>query len=248
VLFDEIDVAASPYAVIAVGSTLEPELLRAAYRNGVFPWPASFADEAEQDRELRRLVKARRVPVVGGGGRRGDGPLIPWVSPHPRAVVLTRQVHVPRSLARTLRQSGWTTTVDTAFDDVIAACADRESTWITPQMAAAYRALHADGDAHSVEVWSGDELVGGLYGVLSGRVFSGESMFMRATGASKAAVVSLCRRLAEVDVPLLDTQQESPHLRALGQVLVSREDYVGAVRALQTPQPPAIPTDRRAVI
>ena len=242
-LFDEIDVAASPYAVVAVGTALDTDTLRAAYRNGVFPWPSDAGAQREQDRELRALVRARAVPVVGSG----RGPMVPWVSPHPRAVVLTGDVHVPRSLARTLRQTGWTTTVDTAFADVIAACADRDGTWITPRMRTAYTQLHHEGDAHSVEVWDGDRLVGGLYGVLSGRVFSGESMFHRETGASKVAVVDVCRRLAEVGIPLLDTQQESPHLQVLGQVLVSRADYVAAVRALQDP-PPVMLADRRTAV
>jgi leucyl/phenylalanyl-tRNA--protein transferase len=114
-------------------------------------------------------------------------------------------------------------------------------------MRAGYAALHAEGDAHSVEVWDGDRLVGGLYGVLSGRVFSGESMFFVESGASKAAVLDLCRRLREADVPVLDTQQASEHLAQLGQVLVAREEYVSVVRALQADRV-ALPRDRRRVV
>jgi len=240
--FDDLDVALQPRELVAVGGALSPDNLRAAYRNGVFPWPAAPEDEAAQDRVLRRLARRGEVLVLPGTP---DGPLVPWVSPHPRALLLTQQVHVPRSLRQQLRRSGWTTTLDTAFDEVIEACADRDSTWITPRMLDGYRALHREGGAHSVEVWDGSRLVGGLYGVLSGRVFSGESMFFRESGASKAAVLDLARRLAEAGVPLLDTQQESPHLRAMGQVLVHRAEYVEAVRSLQG-DAPTLPAERRS--
>jgi leucyl/phenylalanyl-tRNA--protein transferase len=162
-------------------------------------------------------------------------------------VLLTEQVSVPRTVRRLLRRTGWETTLDSCFEEVVARCADRgESTWITPAMQEAYTALHREGGAHSVEVWDGTRLVGGLYGVLSGRVFSGESMFFAESGASKAAVVDLCRRLREAGVPLLDTQQESEHLAALGQVLVHREEYVTVVRSLQGGQA-VLPADRRVV-
>jgi leucyl/phenylalanyl-tRNA--protein transferase len=243
-LFDQLDVAAQPRELVALGGELTPETLRAAYRNGVFPWPAGVEEEARQDRALRRLVRRGEVPLLPGTP---DGPLVPWVSPHPRAVVVTSQVQVPRSLRQLLRRTRWETTLDRDFEQVIAACARRDSTWITPRMIAGYTALHAEGGAHSVEVWDGDRLVGGLYGVLSGRVFSGESMFFLESGASKAAVLDLCRRLSEAGVPLLDTQQESEHLRAMGQVLVHRSEYVQAVRSLQGPAP-ALPTERRSVV
>jgi leucyl/phenylalanyl-tRNA--protein transferase len=167
------------------------------------------------------------------------------VSPHPRAVLLTHQLSVPRTLRRLLRRTGWEATLDTCFEEVVRRCADRpDGTWITPAVQEAYVALHHEGGAHSVEVWDGERLVGGLYGVLSGRVFSGESMFFVDSGASKAAVVDLCGRLREAGVPLLDTQQASSHLAAMGQVLVSRGEYVDAVRALQGVQP-ELPRGRR---
>ena len=243
-VFDQIDVAAQPRELVAVGGELSPDTLRAAYRNGVFPWPASPEDEAGQDRVLRRLARRGQVLVLPGTP---DGPLVPWVSPHPRALLVTGEVRAPRSLRQQLRRAGWTTTLDAAFDEVIAACADRDSTWITGRMLAGYRALHREGDAHSVEVWDGDRLVGGAYGVLSGRVFSGESMFFRESGASKAAVLDLARRLADAGVPLLDTQQESEHLRPMGQVLVHRTEYVTVVRSLQGPSP-ALPAERRSAV
>ncbi|MCW2706987.1 MAG: leucyltransferase [Frankiales bacterium] len=243
-LFDAMDVAAQPRELVALGGDLSPAMLRAAYRNGVFPWPTGVEDEARQDRSLRRLARRGDVPLLPGTP---EGPLVPWVSPHPRAVVVTHQVRVPRSLRQLLRRTGWETTLDQDFAQVIAACADRDSTWITPRMIAGYTALHREGDAHSLEVWDGDRLVGGLYGVLSGRVFSGESMFFRESGASKAAVLDTCRRLAEAGVPLLDTQQESEHLLAMGQVLVHRSEYVEAVRSLQGPAP-QLPTERRLLV
>lgn len=242
-LFDELDVAASPYELIAVGGALDPPTLRAAYRNGVFPWPPSDDDAAEHDTSVRRLLRKGAVPRLPGGA--GDS-FIPWVSPQPRAVLLPHQVTVPRSLRQQIRRRQWQTTVDTAFAQVMARCAARpDGTWITAAMQKGYRALHEEGGAHSVEVWDGDELVGGLYGVLSGRVFSGESMFFQQSGASKAAIVDLCSRLVEAGIPLLDTQQESEHLQAMGQVLVDRGDYVEAVRQLQ--QPRTFPNDRRSL-
>jgi leucyl/phenylalanyl-tRNA--protein transferase len=243
-LFDELDVAAAPRELVALGGRLDPETLRAAYRNGVFPWPPSEQEAARHDRSVRRLARRGEVPVLPGTP---EGPLVPWVSPHPRAVLLTHRVSVPRTLRRLVRRTGWETTVDACFEEVVRRCADRpDGTWITPAMQAGYTALHREGGAHSVEVWDGERLVGGLYGVLSGRVFSGESMFFVESGASKAAVVDLCRRLAEADVPLLDTQQASEHLEAMGQLLVDRSEYVMIVRSLQGEQA-VLPTDRRAV-
>ena len=237
--FEGLDVVRAPRELVALGGTLEPWTLQAAYRAGCFPWPASGADERALERQVRRLARQGRVPVLPGG----DG-LVPWCSPHPRAVLLTDALHVPRTLRQTLRRCGWTTTLDAAFDRVLAACAGRDETWINGRMREAYQQLHDVGLAHSVEVWDGDRLVGGLYGVLTGRVFSGESMFHRETGASKVALVDLCRRLQEAGVLVLDTQQESEHLAALGQVLVSREEYVGAVRALRDAEV-VLPTGRR---
>jgi leucyl/phenylalanyl-tRNA--protein transferase len=242
--FDRLDVAASPRPLVALGGVLDPPTLRAAYRNGVFPWPASVEDAAAHDRSVRRLARRGQVPVLPGTP---PGPLVPWVSPEPRAVLLTGQLRVPRTVKQLLRRSGWETTLDRNFQEVVSRCADRSGgTWITPAMHAGYLALFEDGGAHSLEVWDGERLVGGLYGVLSGRVFSGESMFFLESGASKVAVVDLCARLSDAGVPLLDTQQESEHLRALGQVLVSRREYVEVVRSLQGASP-ALDAGRRSL-
>lgn len=242
--FDELDVAAAPRELVALGGVLDPATLRAAYRNGVFPWPPSAGDAAVHEKSVRRLARRGAVPLLPGNP---DGPLVPWVSPHPRALLLTHQLVVPRTVRQLLRRTGWETTVDAAFGEVVDRCSDRkEGTWITEAMKAAYVGLHDEGGAHSLEVWDGDRLVGGLYGVQSGRVFCGESMFFVESGASKVAVVDLCRRLVEADVPVLDTQQESEHLQAMGQVLAHRAEYVELVRSLRD-QPAVIPTERRPV-
>lgn len=243
-LFDDLDVAAAPRELVAVGGVLDPPTLRAAYRNGVFPWPPSVDDAAAHERAVRRLLRKGQVPLLPDTPA---GPLIPWVSPQPRALLLTHQLSVPKSVRQLFRRKSWETTVDAAFPEVLARCSDRvDGTWITPAMQSAYLALHAEGGAHSLEVWAEDRLVGGLYGVLSGRVFSGESMFFAESGASKVAVVDLCRRLVEAGVPVLDTQQASEHLQAMGQVLIDRREYVEIARSLQGEQA-VLPAGRRVL-
>ncbi len=242
--FARLDVADAPRELVALGGTLDVATLVAAYRSGCFPWPATGPYEARLERDARRLVRHKEVPLVPGTvpGRL----LMPWMSPHPRPVLLPDQVAVNRSLRKRLRHCGWETTVDHAFDDVIAGCADRDSTWITDEMHAAYRALHRAGVAHSLEVWAGDELVGGLYGVLTGRVFSGESMFHRTADASKVGVVDLCQRFVEAGVVLVDTQDESDHMARLGQVLLHRDDYLDVLHHFRD-EPVDLPADRRPV-
>jgi leucyl/phenylalanyl-tRNA---protein transferase len=138
-------------------------------------------------------------------------------------------VHVSRSLARTLRRCGWTTTVDADMEAVIAGCAagrGDEGTWITPQMARAYLRLHDLGWAHSLEVWDGDDLVGGIYGVQVGGVFTGESMFHRVADASKVALLDLATRFREAGGELLDVQLVTPHLARLGAREVARSHFL----------------------
>lgn len=237
--FAELDVAGAPRSLVALGGTLDAGTLVSAYRAGVFPWPS---DDPRSERAARRLVRTGRVPRLPGE----DG-LVPWCSPDPRAVLLPDQVVVSRSLRQRLRRAGWTATVDTAFDAVVAGCADRaEGTWITRRMREAYGELHAAGGAHSVEVWDGEALVGGLYGVLVGQVFCGESMFHRASDASKVALVELCSRLLEAGVRVVDVQEETEHLSSLGQVLVHRTDYLQVLAALRD-RPAVLTTDRRPV-
>lgn len=154
-----------------------------------------------------------------------------WWSPDPRAVIPLDGVRVSRSLRSALRSGRFRTTADTAFDAVVAGCADRpgegESTWITPAMRAAYGSLHALGMAHCVEVWDPDGgLVGGLYGVAVGSAFMGESMFHRVTDASKVALVDTARRLRQGGFTLFDAQLPTAHLTSLGAVNVPRADYL----------------------
>jgi leucyl/phenylalanyl-tRNA--protein transferase len=244
-LFERLDVGSARRALVALGGTLEPRMLVAAYRAGCFPWPSSGADEKPLERQARRLARRGEVPLWPGP----DG-LVPWCSPDPRAVLLAGSVVVSRSLRRTLRRSGWETTVDAAFDDVVAGCAapapGREQTWITDRMREAYGDLHRTGGAHSLEVWDRDRLVGGLYGVLTGRVFSGESMFHLEPDASKVAVVDLCARLLEAGVVLVDTQQPTEHMASMGQVIVHRAEYLRVLASLRD-APATLATDRRPV-
>ena len=242
--FAALDVVGARRSVVALGGTLDASTLVAAYRCGVFPWPA---EDQAAERLSRRLVRSGQVPLLPG-----DDGLIPWCSPDPRAVLLADEVVVRRSLRARLRSCGWTATVDTAFDQVMASCADRaEGTWITGRMRQAYSELHRAGGngpagAHSVEIWDGPALVGGLYGVLVGSVFCGESMFHRATDASKVALVELCARLLEAGVRVVDVQEQTEHLRSLGQVLVQRVDYLTMLATLRD-RPTALQTERRPV-
>ena len=244
--FAALDVAAAPRSLVALGGTLDAATLVSSYRAGCFPWPSSGEHEAALERQARRLVRRGMVPLLPGE----DG-LVPWCSPDPRAVLLADEVVVRRSLRSRMRRCGWETTVDVAFDDVVEACADRgEGTWITGRMREAYGELHRsptqEGGAHSLEVWDGERLVGGLYGVLVGSVFCGESMFHRETDASKVALVDLCTRVLEAGFRLIDTQEETEHLAGLGQVLVRRADYLAVLATLRD-RPAALPTDRRPV-
>ncbi|MCK9540024.1 leucyl/phenylalanyl-tRNA--protein transferase [Dokdonella sp.] len=195
----------APDGLLAAGGDLSPERLLAAYRRGIFPWYS-------------------------------DGQPILWWSPATRAVFDTATPHVPRRLARWLRGCDWTIGVDTAFADVVRACAAARSTghgtWITARMQAAYGELHRLGHAHSVEVFSGAQLVGGIYGVAVGRMFSGESMFSAATNASKLALLALCRLLHEWGYPLLDAQIPSPHLASLGAREMPRARFCARVAEL----------------
>ncbi|MFT4188315.1 MAG: leucyl/phenylalanyl-tRNA--protein transferase [Aeromicrobium sp.] len=149
-----------------------------------------------------------------------------WWSPQRRGVLWPDQFHASRSLRRSAR--GFTTTVDTAFEQVIDACADpsRPGAWIDAPIRAAYLRLHELGWAHSVEVWADGRLAGGLYGLEIGDLFAGESMFHHVTDASKVALMELCRRM---DGGLIDVQWSTPHLASLGVAEVAREDYLRLV-------------------
>jgi leucyl/phenylalanyl-tRNA--protein transferase len=187
--------------LLALGVPVTPANLRAAYARGIFPWPFSA-----------------RHPV-------------PWVSPSERAVLEFDHLHVPKTLRQALRRASWTFTIDHAFESVMASCAaarrpGQRGTWITPAMRAGYAALHHDGGAHSVEVWAGERLVGGLYGVDAGGLFTGESMFHLEPNASKLALLHLVKHLAARGADWIDIQQLTPHFAALGARVITREEFL----------------------
>jgi leucyl/phenylalanyl-tRNA--protein transferase len=165
----------------------------------------------------------------------GDQPIL-WWSPSSRTVYDTADMHVPRRLSRWMRRCNWSIRADTAFADVIRACAApralERGTWITPGMLDAYLRLHAMGHAHSVEAWAGDRLVGGVYGVCVGAMFFGESMFSRESNGSKVALLALCRLLSDGGSPLLDAQVASDHLFTLGAHEMSRSAFCNRVAEL----------------
>ena len=201
--------------------SLTPELLLGAYAMGVFP-----------------MAESR------------EGTVIHWVEPRQRGVFPLDRFHVSRSLAKHIRKAGVRVTVDQAFDQVVAGCAGRETTWINAEITQVYSQLHAQGDAHSLEVWQGDNLIGGVYGVGIGAAFFGESMFSRADNASKLALAYLVHRLRAGGFILFDTQFLTAHLASLGAVSITRAAYHGrladAVRMSASFNPPSYPPEPSA--
>jgi len=192
--------AADDEGLLAIGGDLSPGRLLAAYEQGIFPWYDA-----------------------------GLPPL--WWSPNPRAVIEPHTLHVSRSLARVLRKGSFRVTWNQAFEAVMRACGQRErGTWILPEMIEAYVGLHRMGHGHSVEVWSGDQLVGGLYGVQRGALFAAESMFHRATDASKVALVHAVTELTASGIELFDVQMMTAHLASMGAIEVPREAYLQRCR------------------
>lgn len=187
-----------PNGLLAGGGDLSAERLIAAYRHGCFPW---FQDQQ---------------PIL-------------WWSPDPRTVLFPDELHVSRSLTKVIRQSQYRVSFDQAFDQVINACAGPRSytdgTWITQPMQVAYQELHQRGIAHSVEVWAGDELVGGLYGLAMGQLFFGESMFSRADNASKVGFAHLVQHLKQWSFVLIDCQMPTQHLHSFGARAISRKQF-----------------------
>ena len=189
-----------------------------------------MSDPAELTPELLLYTYSQGIFPMG----HDDGEIY-WYDPDPRAIIpLDDRFHVPRSLARRIRQGGFAVRVDSAFRAVITACAEpdqnRERTWITPEIIDVYCELHELGYAHSVETWIDGELVGGLYGVTVGGLFAGESMFSRATDSSKIALVHLVERLRSGGFTLLDTQFMTEHLRRFGAVEIARVEYQERLR------------------
>lgn len=187
-----------PNGLLAAGGDLSAARLIAAYRHGCFPWY-----------------------------QKGQ-PLL-WWSPDPRTVLLPDNLHISRSLRKVLRSDMFTVTFDRNFTQVIHACAeprnDEHGTWITSEMQTAYFELHAQGYAHSVEVWHEDQLVGGLYGIAIGQLFFGESMFSRISNASKVGFVTLVTALKTAGFVLIDCQMPTTHLLSLGAHSIRRESF-----------------------
>ncbi len=201
-----------PNGLLAVGGDLSPARLLDAYRQGIFPW---FS----------------------------DGDPVCWWSPDPRCVFLTADYRPGRSLSKTLRKAPFRFSVDRCFTDVMRSCAAprhyADGTWIQPAFIDGYGQLHAQGHAHSIEVWNAaGDLVGGLYGICLGRAFFGESMFSRETDASKAAFCYLMQLCRHWQIPLVDGQVENPHLLRLGAMLMPRADFLGRLQALVDLPPP----------
>ncbi|MCX8493684.1 MAG: leucyl/phenylalanyl-tRNA--protein transferase [Chthoniobacterales bacterium] len=159
---------------------------------------------------------------------------IRWYSPDPRGILPLEEFHTPHGLKRILRKRSWDVRIDTAFQEVMQACASREETWITEVIAESYTLLFESGHAHSVEVWQDDKLVGGLYGVSIGGAFFGESMFHRVTNASKVALWHLVEILKKGGFTLLDSQWTTPHLEQFGAREIPRSDYLEKLAAAIT--------------
>lgn len=190
---------AEPDGLLAVGGDLSTERLLLAYQSGIFPW---YSD---------------------------DSPIL-WYSPHERMVLFPGELKVSKSMRQVLRSNKFTVTTNQCFADVITACSTiyregQDGTWITDEMKAAYIKLHQLGHAHSVEVWEQGNLVGGLYGVKTGNIFCGESMFSRVSNASKTAMIHLC----SMGFDMIDCQLHTNHLASMGARLIGREEYMKMV-------------------
>jgi leucyl/phenylalanyl-tRNA--protein transferase len=192
-----------PNGLLAWGGDLRSERLLAAYRQGIFPWYS-------------------------------EGEPILWWTPDPRCVLLPAEVRLSRRTLRRYNSGIYRLSADTAFGAVIDGCAaprrEEGGTWITPALRTAFTRLHAAGHAHSIEVWQGQELVGGIYGLALGRIFFGESMFSREVDASKIALVALCRLLAGWSFALLDCQVTNPHLLSMGAIEMPRAEFERQLR------------------
>ena len=191
--------------LVCIGGDLAPGTILAAYRQGMFPMPVPTSS------------RRRRESALG------------WWSPDPRGVIPLDGLKISRSTRRSAKS--FDVRIDTAFEEVVRACADasRPHGWINDEIVAAYSELHRAGWAHSVETWCAGELVGGLYGLGIGRFFAGESMFHRATDASKVALVALVDILRSTGVTLLDVQWCTAHLSSLGAVEMRRHEYLAAL-------------------
>lgn len=203
-VFPSVD-EAEPDGLLAIGGDLSVERLLMAYKQGIFPW------------------------------YEGEYPL--WWSPDPRFVLFPHKLKVSKSMQVLLRKKVFDFTINKAFDEVIRNCKNisregQDGTWITNEVEFAYNQLHALGYAHSAEVWCKNELVGGLYGIRMGKVFFGESMFSKASNASKYAFISYVEQLKKEGVELIDCQVYTSHLESLGAEMITRKSFVGYLQKL----------------
>ncbi|MBE7169511.1 MAG: leucyl/phenylalanyl-tRNA--protein transferase [Williamsia sp.] len=208
-LFPPVQLA-EPDGLLAIGGDLSTERLLLAYQNGIFPWY--------------------------------DGPEILWWCPDPRFVLLPDELQVSKSMRQLLKREAFDFTVNQAFESVISHCKtvsrkDQDGTWISPEVKAAYIRLHQLGYAHSAEAWHEGELVGGLYGVRIGKVFFGESMFSKASNASKYAFIRYVQHLKQQGTVLIDCQVYTQHLESLGARMIDREDFLSMLRKFALSEP-----------
>jgi leucyl/phenylalanyl-tRNA---protein transferase len=196
--------AADEDGLLAVGGDLSPERLVLAYKNGIFPWY--------------------------------DGPVPLWWHPDPRLVLFPDDLRISKSMQQVMRRNHFHFTRNTCFTTVIQACGETPrkgqsgATWVTPELVKAYTDLHKMGFAHSFEAWNGGLLAGGLYGILMGKVFFGESMFTREDNASKAAFIWAVQQLKQQGITLIDCQVETPHLLSLGATLIPRPVFLSQLK------------------
>jgi len=196
--------------IVKVTFTVTPESLEEGYRQGIFP--------------------------MGHEGERA----FTWHEPSPRGIIPLNAFHVPSSLRRTIRRGGFAISVDRAFGEVVRQCAARPGVWLTPKLIAVYEEMHRRGQAHSLEVWVGGALAGGIFGVHLGGAFFAESKFHRVTDMSKVALVTLLERLRDAGFALFDVQYWTPHLAQFGAIEVSTGEYRRLLQqalALKTPFP-----------
>jgi leucyl/phenylalanyl-tRNA---protein transferase len=227
---------------VAFCADLSPASVLGAYRRGIFPFPA--ADE--RFRTINQIRYEARVAdgTIGLVGRARDDPYwVAWWSPDPRPVISVGHVHLGRNTRKRLRRSEVWTTADARFGQVAEECrAGREPRWLTDKLARTLAELHAEGWAHSIEVWLGDDLIGGAMGIGIGRVISGDSLFSRYPGAAAIAVADMAARLDQAGGVLIDAQWDSPFLRSLGAGPLPRERYLALLgRSAATQDRTALP-------
>jgi leucyl/phenylalanyl-tRNA---protein transferase len=240
--WDDVTLGPGGGVPVAIGGSLTWESVLGAYRRGVFCQPrAETAEIRDNERLYAPDVAGGFITVLPGA----ENPYsVLWWRPDTRYVLRPDRVHVGRTLNRTLRRSDWTTTVDRAFDKVLENCrAGRSPCWLTDDLVAALRELSSRGWLRSIEVWAGEDLVGGLFGCAFESVFVMDSAFRHRAEAAKVAIVDLARRGADCGIALLDAQVRSEYTVQLGAAALSRADYAAALGAGD--QCTLLPTERR---